>query len=185
MSLSPNPQSASSAASRDVRWQPILLRAVVALAFGALTIFWLQPSVHVLAWATAAYLLATAAALLAGRLVPPAVAVVVGACGVAAAVTQSDAGVAASASVGLLVLGVTEVIAGIRQGKRHVLGRDWLISGFIGIGTAALLPFFVNLGAHALLGVAGGGAVLSGVLWVLSGLTLRHDGRPAPAEAVN
>jgi hypothetical protein len=40
-----------------------------------------------------------------------------------------------------------------------------------------MLPFFINLGAHALLGVAGGGAIVSGVLWVLSGLTLRHDAR--------
>jgi hypothetical protein len=40
-----------------------------------------------------------------------------------------------------------------------------------------LLPFFISLGAHALLGVAGGGAIISGVLWVLSGLTLRHDAR--------
>ncbi|MCA4133295.1 hypothetical protein [Arthrobacter sp. M4] len=163
----------------------MLLRAVVALAFGALTIFWLQPSVQVLAWAMAAYLVATAVTLAAARSVPMVIAGVVGLCGVASAVTQSDAGVAASAASGLLVLGATEIVAGLRNRKRNALARDWLISGVIGVGTAALLPFFVNLGAHALLGVAGGGAVLTGVLWVLSGLSLRHDGRPAPAEAVN
>jgi hypothetical protein len=47
------------------------------------------------------------------------------------------------------------------------------------MGTAAVLPFFISLGAHALLGVAGGGAIIAGVLWVLSALTLRHDARAA------
>jgi hypothetical protein len=36
-----------------------------------------------------------------------------------------------------------------------------------------------------LLGVAGGGAIISGVLWILAGLTLRHDAQGGPAEAVN
>jgi hypothetical protein len=55
----------------------------------------------------------------------------------------------------------------------------------IGLGTAAALPFFINLGPHALLGVAGGGAIISGVLWMLGGLTLRHDARRDSIEAVN
>jgi hypothetical protein len=59
------------------------------------------------------------------------------------------------------------------------LARDWIASGVIGMGTAAILPFFIGLGAHALLGVAGGGAIIAGVLWVLSALTLRHDARAA------
>jgi hypothetical protein len=45
-----------------------------------------------------------------------------------------------------------------------------------------ILPFFISLGAHALLGVAGGGAIISGVLWTLSALTLRHDARAAAAK---
>ena len=73
-----------------------------------------------------------------------------------------------------------ELLCGIRNRGRHVLARDWLASGVIGIGTAvAILPFFISLGAHALLGVAGGGAIIAGVLWVLSALTLRHDARAA------
>lgn len=166
-------------------WKPLLARAGVALAFGALTIFWTQPSVQVLAWAVSAYLLATAASVFAARSLHVVLSAVVAVCGVAATVTQSDAGVAVSASLGLLVLGVAEMAAGIRRRGRHALARDWVISGVIGAGTAGALPFFVGLGAHALLGVAGGGAVLSGVLWILSALSLRHDARPASIEAVN
>lgn len=172
-------------------WKPVLLRAAVALVFGLVTIFWGSPSVQVLAWAVGLYLLATAGSLWVSRVLPAAVPVVVAIAGVGALVTQSDAGVALSAAAALLVLGVLEVVHGLRT--RDSLTRDWLISGVIAVGTAAALPLFISLGAHALLGVAGGGAILSGVLWILSGLTLRHDAHTgnqaiapgASPEAVN
>ena len=69
------------------------------------------------------------------------------------------------AVLGLGAAGALELLCGIRNRGRHLLARDWIASGVIG------------LGAHALLGVAGGGAIISGVLWILSGLTLRHDAR--------
>lgn len=164
----------------------MLIRATVALLFGAVTIFWTSPSVHVLAWAMGLYLLATAGAVWRSRSLPVAVPVVVALGGIGALVTQSDAGVALSAMFALLILGLLELVNGLR--KRDVLARDWLVSGVIAVGTAVMLPFFTSLGAHALLGVAGGGAIISGVLWILSGLTLRHDvrtnaGGPSPAAA--
>ncbi|WP_284977002.1 DUF308 domain-containing protein [Arthrobacter sp. efr-133-TYG-104] len=194
MTLPSTPAQASSAFV-TAPWKPVLLRAVIALVFGAVTIFWTAPSVHVLAWAVGLYLLATAAAVWRTRALPMAVSVVVAIGGLGAVVMQSDAGTALSAMLALLVLGLLELVHGLR--KRDSLARDWLISGVIGVGTALILPFFVSLGAHALLGTAGGGAILTGVLWVLSALTLRHDlrtGRPvgmppaAPSgspEAVN
>jgi hypothetical protein len=89
------------------------------------------------------------------------------------------------AAMGLGVAGAAELFAGIRSRGRSVLARDWIASGVVGLGTAALLPFFIDLGPHALLGVAGGGAIISGVLWTLAGLTLRHDARADSAKAVN
>lgn len=162
----------------------MLIRAAVALVFGAVTIFWAEPSVHVLAWAVGLYLLATAAAVWMSRALPVAVPVIVALGGIGALVTQSDQGVALSAMLALLVLGILEFVHGLR--KRDVVARDWLVSGIVSVGAAVLLPFFTSLGAHALLGVAGGGAIIAGVLWILSGLTLRHDARtPAggPAQA--
>ena len=86
------------------------------------------------------------------------------------------------AAVGLGLAGALELACGLKLRGSHVLARDWITSGIIGLGTAALLPFFIGLGAHALLGVAGGGAIISGVLWVLSALTLRHDARSAAGK---
>ena len=160
----------------------MLFRATAALVFGAVTIFWTTPSVHVMAWAVGIYLLATAAAVWKTRSLPVAVPAVVALGGLGALVTQSDEGVALSAMVALLVLGLLEFLHGLR--KRDAVSRDWLISGLISVGTAALLPFFTSLGAHALLGVAGGGAIISGVLWMLSGLTLRHDARSGASGSV-
>ncbi|MEQ4564712.1 DUF308 domain-containing protein [Paenarthrobacter sp. CAP02] len=176
MTLPKTPAKTPSDAAAGL-WKPVLIRATVALVFGAVTIFWASPSVQVLAWAVGLYLLGTAAALWMSRALPIAVPVVVAAGGAAALATQSDAGVALSAMLALLVMGLLELVHGFR--KRDVVARDWLFSGIISVGTAALLPFFTALGAHALLGVAGGGAILSGVLWMLSGLTLRHDARTA------
>jgi len=161
----------------------------VALMFGAVTVFWTSPSVEVMGWAGGLYLLAAGVVSLQaipasgfprnsapGKLLSAAGSALAGA-GVAVILLHSDLLFGVIAALGLGVAGALELACGLKHRGRHVLARDWIASGAIGIGTAVLLPFFINLGAHALLGVAGGGAIISGVLWVLSGLTLRHDAR--------
>jgi uncharacterized membrane protein HdeD (DUF308 family) len=172
-------------------WKPVLLRSLAALAFGALTVFWPSPSVQVMGWAGGLYLLATGLLLLwgipkagytrdgmPGKILSAAGAALTGA-GAALVLLHGDRVFGVVAALGLGVAGAVELYCGIRYRTLHVLARDWIVSGVIGLGTAAALPFFISLGAHALLGVAGGGAIISGVLWVLSGLTLRHDARSA------
>lgn len=142
---------------------------------------------EVLGWAGGLYLLAAGVVSLRtvpatgfarnsapGKLLSAGSAVLAGA-GFAVLLLHSDLLFGVIAALGLGVAGAVELGCGVQRRGRHVLARDWIASGAIGIGTAVLLPFFINLGAHALLGVAGGGAIISGVLWVLSGLTLRHD----------
>lgn len=157
--------------------------------FGAVTIFWPSPSIEVMGWAGGLYLLATGAVTLwgapatgfprqssSGKLLAAAGSVLTGA-GFALVLLHSDLLFGVIAALGLGAAGALELLCGIRNRGRHILARDWIASGVIGLGTAIALPFFIGLGAHALLGVAGGGAIISGVLWILSGLTLRHDAR--------
>ncbi|MEV7635047.1 hypothetical protein AB0N71_02600 [Pseudarthrobacter enclensis] len=145
-------------------------------------------------WTGGLYLLATGAVTLwgipatgfardsgTGKLLSAAGSVLSGA-GFAVLLLHSDLLFATIAALGLGVAGALELACGVRNRGRHPLARDWITSGIISLGTAAALPFFIGLGAHALLGVAGGGAIISGVLWVLSGLTLRHDSRSAAAK---
>jgi len=175
----------------------VLVRAGVALVFGAATVFWASPPEAGMGWAGGLYLMATGVVLLgtvtksgyrpqerAGRILSAGAAVLVGA-GAAVALIPSSLVFGTFAAVGLGVAGAAELFAGILGRGRSVLARDWIASGVIGLGTAIALPFFIGLGPHALLGVAGGGAIISGVLWMLSGLTLRHDARGQSAEAVN
>ncbi|GAA1787788.1 hypothetical protein GCM10009712_39050 [Pseudarthrobacter sulfonivorans] len=183
--------TAGDTAQQADLWKPVLLRSLAALAFGALTVFWPSPSVQVMGWAGGLYLLATGLLLLwgipkagytrdrmPGKILSAAGAALTGA-GAAVVLLHGDRVFGVVAALGLGVAGAVELYCGIRYRTRHVLARDWIASGVIGLGTAAALPFFISLGAHALLGVAGGGAIISGVLWVLSGLTLRHDARGA------
>lgn len=175
----------------------MLTRALVALAFGAVTVFWAAPSASGMGWAGGLYLLATgitlirgigkfglAARLPAGKIMAAAAASMTGA-GVAVAFLGSELVFGVIVALGLGVLGAAELYLGFLYRGHSVLSRDWLASGVIGLGTAVALPFFIGLGAHALLGVAGGGAIISGVLWILAALTLRHDARPVSGEAVN
>lgn len=175
----------------------MLLRAAVALGFGVLTVFWAAPSTEGMGWAGGAYLLATGVVLLwsvnrTGLRVGSASSKTLSAAGAVLAGTGAAVGLITGslvfgvlAALGLGLAGAAELQLGISLRGRSVLARDWIASGVIGVGTAGLLPFFINLGPHALLGVAGGGAIISGVLWLLAGLTLRHDARAHSAEAVN
>lgn len=175
----------------------MLSRAAVALGFGALTVFWAAPSAAGMGWAGGLYLLATGLVLISsirktgipgtsrsGKILSAAGAVLIGT-GAAVALIPSNLVFGTIAALGLGLAATAELSLGISLRGRSVLARDWIASGVIGLGTALLLPFFIDLGPHALLGVAGGGAIISGVLWTLAGLTLRHDARGDSAEAVN
>lgn len=175
----------------------MLVRAAIALVFGAVTVFWASPSPEAMGWAGGLYLLATGVVLLwtvnraglrAGsapsKMLAAAGAVLAGT-GAAVALIPGNLVFGLLAALGLGLAGAAELYLGITHRGRSVLARDWMASGAVALGTAGLLPFFIDLGPHALLGVAGGGAIISGVLWVLAGLTLRHDARADSAEAVN
>ncbi len=178
-------------------WKPVLVRSAVALCFGALTVFWAAPPVTGMGWAGGVYLLATGVVLIwsvkktgfpggsrPGKILSAAGSALAGT-GAAVGLISGSLVFGVLAAVGLGVAGAAELYLGVTVRGRSVLARDWIASGVIGLGTAAALPFFIDLGPHALLGVAGGGAIISGVLWMLAGLTLKHDARRDSAEAVN
>ncbi|WP_346926881.1 hypothetical protein [uncultured Arthrobacter sp.] len=197
MTLPAAPDATAALPAAADLWKPVLVRAAIALGFGALTVFWAAPSQAGMAWAGGVYLLATGVVLLwtvnraglrtgsaANKILAAAGAVLTGA-GAAVALIPSNLVFGILAALGLGLAGAAELFLGITHRGRSVLARDWMASGAVALGTAALLPFFIDLGPHALLGVTGGGAIISGVLWALAGLTLRHDARAGSAEAVN
>ncbi len=197
MTLPAAPDASTALPAAADLWKPVLMRAAAALGFGALTVFWAAPSESGMGWAGGLYLLATGVVLIwsvkktglpgtspAGKILSAAGAVLIGT-GAAVAVIPADLVFGIIAALGLGLAGAAELYLGFSTKGRSVLARDWITSGAIGLATAAALPFFIDLGPHALLGVAGGGAIISGVLWTLAGLTLRHDARADSPEAVN
>lgn len=172
-------------------WVPILLRSVIAAVYGALTIFWQEPTTAVLALAGGIYLVLTGVSVwrmsvLARDSQVPAVpaallaaAAIYAVAGVIVAVFQSIGVFAYVAGAALLIGGAIELTFWFRARKLFVPARDWLITGVVGIGAGILLPVFLALpaGGHvqALLGVSGGAAVITAVILAISGLGLRHD----------
>lgn len=195
------PSSTPAPAEQRALAGPVILRALVALAFGAVTVFWGTPTAAGAAWCLAAYFVGLAAArawLLReeGRAadsgVGPtgAVRVLSSACfglaaalGLGLAAAPEAAVIAVGAAAAFALTGIADVIAAVAGRGRSPIARDELIAGVVHVGAAVLLPFVAGLGAHALLGVAGGAAIITGVLLLVGGLSLRHDSAAQPDVA--
>ena len=195
-----SPSASSPAASRTL-WRPVLLRAAVAITFGVATVFWGQPTTSGAAWALGAYFVGIAAAQAwqlreEGRLPDPSArpsklqrTVASAAFGFAAAVgialgaAPQPVVLAVGGAIALGLTGASDLFRGVAVRRRSPLARDAVIAGVVHLAAAVLLPFFTELGAHALLGVSGGAAIITGVLFAVAGLTLKHDSRPRPDVA--
>ncbi|MBP3035621.1 hypothetical protein J2M53_05030 [Arthrobacter sp. zg-ZUI100] len=172
-------------------WVPILLRSAVAAAFGILTVFWQQPGEGVLGMAGGLYLLLTAVVLwpmaaLAGGLGQARIrslvlleAALYALAGVAVLALRSAEVFCVAAGLALVVGGAVELYLWKTARAAFLPARDWLITGGVGVGTALILLAvqLMGLGAHAMLGVTGGSAIIIAVALATSGLGARWDAR--------
>ncbi|WP_245827930.1 hypothetical protein [Sinomonas mesophila] len=194
-SASSGSPSTPSPAVSPTLWRPVLLRAAVALVFGAVTVFWGQPTTAGAAWALGAYFMGLAAAQAwqlreegrrqssarpskAQRTTASAAFGFAAAVGIALGAAPQPAVLAVGGAIALGLTGASDLFRGIAGRSRSPLARDAVIAGVVHLGAAVLLPFFTGLGAHALLGVSGGAAIITGVLLAVAGLSLRHDSQP-------
>ncbi|MEX5294064.1 DUF308 domain-containing protein [Kocuria sp. CPCC 205268] len=193
--MNPDP---STGIHRDL-FAPTLLRALVALVFGAVTVFWQEPTLPVVAWGVGLYLVLTGAAsvLLQLRLngndhvdmgptrqIPQSYGVLYllgGIFTVLGADTPAWLVVYAGSVMGLA--GLTELALGLRFRTSFPLGRDWTIAGLTTVLAATGLVLVVDLGAKAIFGVVGAAAVVIGVTHLLAALTLRHEDRRGRAPS--
>lgn len=170
---------------------PTLFRAGVTLAFAAATIFVTAPSHALGSWLLALWFVGTGVGILwterraadhpslglggleaslrsAGFLaLLSAVAVVV--------LGGSLMSLVLVVSVGLVLVGLPELWVGSTRRQTHPLGRDWTLTGLLAVGAAIGVLLVSGLDLHAVLGVTGGAAIVSGVFLLLAGLSLRHD----------
>lgn len=161
-----------------------MARAVVSAVFGLVTIFWREPTTPVLAVAGGSYLLLWGAGYLwTHRTLGPGVRItpltsvggglLLGA-GLVCLVVVDTRTFAVAGAAALAVAGVVELVRGLAERPRPE-ARDLVLVGVIGLGTGSILPFVEQLGPQALLGVSGGGALLTAVVLGIAALSYRHD----------
>ena len=193
-------QGARPDAAEFAMWKPLLARAAISAVFGVLTIFWREPSTAVLSVLGGLYLLFLGATylwthrVLGVRERPSALTLVggaaLGAAGVATLILVEDSTFAFAGAAALVLAGVVELVRGLAV-RGHVAARDLVTVGVVAAATGAILPFFEHLGAHALLGVSGGGALITAVVLGIAALSYRHDstlgapGSPGAAQQEN
>ncbi|GAA2123192.1 DUF308 domain-containing protein [Kocuria atrinae] len=193
----PSPRGGASGGHRngtDVRhdlWVPTLVRALVALVFGAVTIFWQEPTENAAPWALGLFLVGTGGAWLflhfrmkgredvdLGSLtnIPQLAGIlyILGGALVAIMAPQNWLFVLLATMV-LGLCGILELALGLRFRQSFPLGRDWTLSGLVTVGAGMGMMLVETLGAKAELGVVGGAAIIIGVTQFIAALSLRHD----------
>ncbi|WP_144790214.1 DUF308 domain-containing protein [Kocuria palustris] len=178
---------------------PTLVRALVTLAFAAGTIFVTAPGLGLSIWLLGLWMAAVGVCVLwtdlrarehpsldLGTLasVPRSTGVMWILGGIAVVMIPETAAVLALvASVVLFLAGLPEGWVGTSRRSQHPLARDWQIAGLVTAAAAIGVLLVAGLGPHAILGVVGGAAIISGVLLLLGALSLRHDAREGAREA--
>ncbi|MCW1248632.1 hypothetical protein ODZ83_00170 [Acaricomes phytoseiuli] len=174
-------------------WKPLMLRALLSLAFALLTVFWPDLPEAWRSWATAAYLILTAVSLamllsvvdnsVAGvRVCLRAEAAVLAFSGVLVLFFQDLGAYLGIVAAALLISGIIEVQLGLRHRKRIVLGGDWILTGAVAAAAGLLLPWIGQAAYRAPAGVVGGAAAIIGVTLLLAALSYRHDAAAAERE---
>ena len=165
----------------------MLWRALTAVAFAALTIFWQEPSAPFVAYAMAAVLLVSAKftwdyarndsapAYLKAPMAIECAAWLVTAVVVVLIPQPLVMGIAAAAAFGLS--GVLDLVLWMRHRSDYLPLKDQLMTGLVQLGIGVSMMFVLNMDAHAIGGVVGGGMVIIGVFLLISALGYRHDAK--------
>lgn len=173
----------------SVVFKPILIRAVVALAFGLTTVFVAEPGLTWMKVMFALYLAFSGSAMWEYLRRDPVPVAMRSPLSLAAAAWMlgvivllflgSPAAVGVAAGAALVLGGVAELVAWARHRREFIPARDQLWTGLVGLlsGGGVVVAALQGFGPHALLGIAGGGAILIGVLLMVSGLGFHPEVR--------
>lgn len=166
---------------------PVMGRAVTAAVFAVVSIFWPNATVQVLAYGLAAFMVVSAKFMWDYAKAPSAPQAARGLYGMAAlvmilsgltmAIFPQTVLVGIAASMAFIIAGLLEIVVFFRHREGFAPFRDQLVTGFVGVGVGGALLFALNMDAHALLGLVGGGAIILAVFELISAFGLRHDAK--------
>ena len=173
----------------DVMFKPVLIRAGVALIFGLTTVFVQEPGTMWMKIALALYLVFSGSAMWEYLRREPVPEAMRSPLSLAAAAWMlgtivlfffsSPQGVGLTVATALLLGGIAELVAWFRHRREFAPARDQLITGAVGVGSGIGLLLGSHLNQHAQLGIAGGGALILGVMLAVSGVGMYLDVRKA------
>ena len=170
---------------------PVMGRAITAAGFALLSIFWPSATNQVLAYGLAAFMVASAKFMWDYAKAPSApkaaqgyyagAAVAMILAGVVMALRPEVLVIGIAGAVAFMIAGIMEIMVFFRLRADFVPYKDQLVTGFVGLGVGAALLMGLNMDAHALLGLAGGGAIILAVFELISAFGLRHDAKESQA----
>ncbi|WP_417234842.1 DUF308 domain-containing protein [Arthrobacter sp.] len=168
-------------------WKPLMFRAVIAVAFGALSVFWQHPGEAFVAYSFGAYLVLTSKSawdFAVAPVVPSPVRGLLGGaaiawsfCAIFMLIFASTTAMSLAGGIGLAVAGILELVVYFRHRRDLVPAREFLITGVVSTVTGLLLLVWPGLDAHGIFGVAGGGAIIIAVFLLIAAFGYRHDAR--------
>lgn len=163
--------------------RPLLVQALVFLAFGLITVFLQEPSLAAASVLLALYLLALGASSYyfsrslgledpaLGRALASLGLVLMAAGGLLLVLQPHAFPLALISSLALGVAGLFKLLAAGRP-SAGPLARDWRLEGIVLMLSALGLPLLADLGAKALLGTAGASALVAGIFGLIGALSL-------------
>lgn len=166
-------------------WKPLMFRAIVAVAFGAVSVFWQHPSEAVVAYSFAAYLVLTSKSawdFAVAPVVPSPIRGLLGGaaiawsfCAIFMLIFASTTAMTLAGGLGLAIAGVLELVVYFRHRRDLVPAREFLITGAVSTVSGILLLAWPGLDQHGVFGVAGGGAIIIAVFLLIAAFGYRHD----------
>ncbi|MFJ2618483.1 DUF308 domain-containing protein [Glutamicibacter sp. NPDC087344] len=180
------------AQAQDV-FRPVLLRGLTATVYALLSIFWVGADEKALSYSTAAFLVVTGVfmwqyvsvdsapdksrgpyALGAGLMLMA---------GIATIFATTTLWIGILAAFAFLASGLAELYVFFTLRTQFPPFRNQLVTGVVGVILAAAALLGLNMDAHAMFGLIGGGAIVLAVFVLIAGFGHRHEMKlPADAE---
>lgn len=191
MTQEQNPRTLDPRLARELT-APTAATSLVFLAFGLVTVFWQTPTLGVVTVMLALYMLGYSGATFytgkamgrtgddaTAQVLTSISAILAGGGALTLLLPRGEFWLVLVSALVLGFAGVLKMLAGLRTKGDNPAAKDWQLEGGVVTIFAAALPVVSDIGTKAIMGTAGGGALIAGVFLAVGAFSLRSAGRQA------